>query len=79
MPAAPADGVTLRPTHGSGTALARPGAASWTVEWRAPATAAPAGPTAVVFHAAANAANDDASEFGDLIYTASATTRPAGP
>ncbi|MCE2514350.1 MAG: hypothetical protein J4F37_04945 [Acidobacteria bacterium] len=33
----------------------------------------------VVFHAAANAANDDASEFGDFIYTASATTRPAGP
>ena len=64
----------------AGTVLTRPGTASWTVEWRAPATTAPGGgATAVVFHAAANAANDDASEFGDFIYTASATTRPAAP
>ncbi len=49
------------------------GATSWTVEWRPPAVDA----TPVTFHAAANAANDDASEFGDFIYTASATTRHA--
>ena len=75
-----ADGVTYAQHTEAGSALTRPGTASWTVEWRPPATAAPAGgATAVVFHAAANAANDDASEFGDFIYIASATTRPAGP
>ena len=70
-----ADGVTYAQHTEPGTALAVPGTASWAVEWRPPAADA----TAVVFHAAANAANDDASEFGDFIYTASATTRPAGP
>lgn len=58
-----------------GTVLTGPARASWTVEWRPPA----AGEGPVVFHAAANAANDDVSEFGDFIYTASATTRPPGP
>lgn len=47
-----------------GTELSRSGSAVWTVEWKAPDTAS--GP--VAFHAAANAANDDASEFGDFIY-----------
>lgn len=37
----------------------------WIVRWRAPE--APDGP--VLFHAAANAANDDASEFGDRVFT----------
>ena len=75
-----ADGVTYAQHTEAGTALTRPGTAFWTLEWRPPATTAPAGgAAAVVFHAAANAANDDASEFGDFIYTASATTRPAGP
>ena len=71
---AAADGVTYAQHTEAGTALTRPGTATWTVEWRPPA----AGATSVVFHAAANAANDDASEFGDFIYTALATTRPAG-
>ena len=70
-----ADGVTYAQHTEPGTSLTGPGTASWTVEWRPPAVDA----TSVVFHAAANAANDDASEFGDFIYTASATTRPAGP
>ena len=70
-----ADGVTYAQHTEPGTALTGPGTASWTVEWRPPAVDS----TSVVFHAAANAANDDASEFGDFIYTASATTRPAGP
>lgn len=75
-----ADGVTYAQHAEAGTALARPGTASWTVAWRPLGTTAPAGgAAAVVFHAAANAANDDASEFGDFIYIASATTRPAGP
>ena len=75
-----ADGVTYAQHTEAGSAPTAPGTVSWTVEWRSPAAgthAARAVP--VVFHAAANAANDDASEFGDLIYTASATTRPAGP
>lgn len=38
---------------------------SWTVRWTVPEV--PDGP--VLFHAAANAANDDASEFGDRIFT----------
>ena len=71
-----ADGVTYVQHTEAGTALTSSGMATWTVEWRAPPGP---GATAVVFHAAANAANDDASEFGDFIYTASAMTRPADP
>ncbi|HVS02627.1 MAG TPA: amidohydrolase [Thermoanaerobaculia bacterium] len=49
------------------------GEARWTVGWRAPAAAdAP-----VLFHLAANAANDDDSELGDHVYLASAVSRPA--
>jgi len=44
----------------------------WTVKWKAPAK--PTG--AVVFHVAANAANDDASELSDYIYTAVRTIAP---
>jgi len=47
--------------------------AAWTVTWIAPEE--PAGP--VLFHAAANAANDDDSELGDVIHLATATSRPA--
>ena len=68
-----ADGVTYVQHTEPGTALTGPGTASWTVEWRPAAGDA----ASVVFHVAANAANDDASEFGDFIYTAVATTRPA--
>ena len=69
------DGVTYAQHTAPGTALTGPETTSWTVEWRPPAIDA----AAVVFHAAANAANDDASEFGDFIYTASAAARPASP
>ncbi len=48
-----------------GTALPKPDRAAWTIEWRAPAAAA----DSAIVHVAANAANDDASEFGDDIYT----------
>ena len=41
-----------------------PDSARWTFDWKAPEAAA--GP--VVFHAAANAADGDASPFGDFIY-----------
>ncbi|MXY25057.1 MAG: hypothetical protein F4Y45_11115 [Acidobacteria bacterium] len=69
-----ADGVTYAQHTEPGTALTLPDAALWTVEWSPPPTG---DAISVVFHVAANAANDDASEFGDFIYTASATTRPA--
>ena len=67
------DGATYAQHTEPGTTLTGPGATSWTVQWRPPATS-----TSVTFHAAANAANDDASEFGDFIYTASASMRSTG-
>ncbi|HSL82732.1 MAG TPA: choice-of-anchor V domain-containing protein [Thermoanaerobaculia bacterium] len=57
----------------AGSAPAAPHEAVWTVTWIAPEE--PAGP--VVFHAAANAANDDDSEFGDVIHRATVRSRPA--
>ena len=58
-----------------GTELTGNGTTSWTVEWHPPDTES----ASITLHAAANAANDDASEFGDFIYTASAPTHPAIP
>ena len=69
------DGVTYAQHTEPGTALTGPETTSWTLEWRSPAD----GTASVTFHAAANAANNDASEFGDFIYTTSATARPALP
>jgi hypothetical protein len=56
-------------TRAAATA-ATPGAATWRVQWTAPDTR-----VAVVFHAAANASNDDASPLGDFIYTTTARSR----
>ena len=48
---------------------------TWIVEWSPGSVEAP-----VVFHVAANAANDDFSEFGDYIYTLESTSDPTqGP
>ena len=47
----------------AGTYPEHEGEARWTVAWQAPLE-----PAGVVFHIAANAANGDASEFGDAIY-----------
>ena len=69
------DGATYAQHTEPGTALTGAETTSWTLEWRPLAVDA----ASVTFHAAANAANDDASEFGDFIYTASATTRSAVP
>lgn len=55
-----------------GTRPTGAGTARWRVEWTAPET--PRAP--VVFHVAANAANDDASELGDRIATAEARSAP---
>jgi hypothetical protein len=56
----------------AGATAAKPGAARWTVEWTAPA-----GNTPVIFHAAGNASNGDASPLGDFIYTATASSGAA--
>lgn len=52
-----------------GTTAASPGEHAWSVLWTSPAAAR----ADVVLHVAANAANDDFSEFGDRIHTASVT------
>lgn len=57
-----------------GTFLNVPDVAQWQVLWSAPSK----GATSVVFHVAANASNDDDSEFGDFIYTHEAVSRPGG-
>jgi hypothetical protein len=46
-----------------GTQVARPDTAVWTFGWMAPIET-----STVTFQLAANATNDDASEFGDFIY-----------
>ncbi len=45
--------------------------ATWTIEWISPTTGG-----GVAFHVAANAANDDVSEFGDFIYTQTGRADP---
>lgn len=53
-----------------GSRLKMEGSQQWQVRWTAPDAR-----VNVVFHAAANASNDDASPLGDFIYTATANTR----
>jgi len=55
-----------------GTALSAPDTSRWLFRWRAPEKGGP-----VVFHVAANAANNDNSEVGDYIYTAEFHIIPA--
>jgi hypothetical protein len=57
-------GVRYAQQTATGTGLAAPDTATWTVVWRAPAEGG-----AVVAHLVGNAANGDQSEFGDHIYT----------
>lgn len=59
-----ATGVRYAHQTAGGTALSGTGEARWVLEWRAPETDGD-----VAVHVAANAANDDASEFGDVIFT----------
>jgi len=51
------------------------GRIEWVIEWTAPATVG----GAVVFHAAALAANGDDSALGDLVYTTRTTAHAAKP
>lgn len=53
----------------AGTAPLAPDTAQWQIVWTAPASDG-----VVVFHIAANAADDDYSPIGDMIYTASVHT-----
>ena len=50
----------------AGTALTSTDTAIWRLVWTAPESAA-----RIMIHVVANAANDDASEFGDIIHTRS--------
>lgn len=63
-----AAGVEYAQHTRSGTRLAEDGVATWQLEWQAPQSAGP-----VSLHLSANAANGDASEFGDYIYEHSAS------
>lgn len=62
-----ADSTDVQYAHHTleGTSLPGQNQSTWALRWRAPETP---GDSAVV-HVSANAANDDASEFGDEIYT----------
>lgn len=64
-------GVTYAHHSPEGTLAKRPGNLFWELEWLAPGE--PVAP--VLFHAAANASNDDDSELGDSIYTVEARSR----
>lgn len=59
----PASGVPYLGHAAAGTEV-RDSAARWRFRWTAPDVVAP-----VVFHIAANAANDDGSPLGDFVYT----------
>ena len=67
-----ASGVPYAHQTAPGSELAEPGVARWTLEWTAPDTAAE-----VTVHVTGNAANDDASEFGDFIYATQRAIAPA--
>jgi hypothetical protein len=59
----PHEGIEYLQHAPDGTQVAQPDTAVWTLTWTAPVRSAP-----VTFHLAANASNDDGSEFGDFIY-----------
>lgn len=64
-----ADGVAYAHHVAGSTDPSAPGEVRWVLTWTAPADPG----AAVAIHVAANAANDDASEFGDRIVTAADT------
>jgi hypothetical protein len=67
-----ASGVQYANQLKAGTALTTPGTARWTLIWTAPPSSGP-----VVFHASANAANNDEFAAGDYVYTAVARSDDA--
>lgn len=67
------DGIAYIHHNVNGTTPDAAGELRWRIVWIAPTE--PTGP--VAFHVAANAANDDRSEFGDRIVTAADTVSPS--
>ena len=66
------DGLLQYVQHNrTGNRAGQPGRLEWTIRWTAP----PASGGPVVFHVAANAANDDDSPLGDYIYMTEATSK----
>lgn len=57
-----------------GTDLSAPDTTRWTLTWRAPDKGCDA-----IFHVSANAANHDASEFGDFVYTTQQRSNASDP
>ncbi|HEX8906359.1 MAG TPA: choice-of-anchor V domain-containing protein [Longimicrobiaceae bacterium] len=66
-----ASGIQYASHTRPGIQLTAEGRIAWVLEWTAPESAA----GDVVFHAAANAANDDNSPLGDFIYTTADSSR----
>jgi hypothetical protein len=69
-----AGGITYAGHSLTGALPAEPGVGRWTLLWTAPESGDP-----VVLHLAANAANDDDSEFGDRIFLAHQRIEPGPP
>jgi hypothetical protein len=67
------EGVIYAGHTEAGALPAEPRVGRWTLRWTAPDKG-----DAVVFHLAANAANDDDSEFGDRIFLAHRRVDPCG-
>jgi hypothetical protein len=67
-----AAGIVYAGHTGAGSSPSTGGVGRWSLLWTAPAA-----DQDVVFHLAANAANDDDSDFGDRIYVAQRTVPPA--
>ncbi|MGE3277138.1 MAG: choice-of-anchor V domain-containing protein [Vicinamibacterales bacterium] len=67
------NGIQYVGQHASGTGLAAPDTASWTLIWTAPPSGGP-----VVFHVAANAADGDGTAEGDYVHTTTAVSSPDG-
>ena len=64
---------TTRVQYASHADAARADSLEWQVDWRAPSTDV----GGVIFHVAANSANDDGSMLGDAILLTTQETRPA--
>lgn len=60
----------------AGTRAVAPDTARWQIVWAAPAASVLRSAGAVILHVAGNAADDDESPLGDMIYAASVRTVP---
>ena len=67
------NGVAYASHSEAGVVASGEGVREWTLRWTAPASGGP-----VAFDVAANAANDDSSEFGDRLYSTRHLAEPSG-